>query len=672
MGEKIAQLGVFLYYAETMKKQNGWGFDVLDMDASVRPQDDFFRYAGGTWMKRNTIPKHESRWGSFLKLRSDVDTQLHALVKEVEQKRGVAKGSPEQMLRDFLRSGMDTKRRQALGLSPLAPYLALIDKIRRPEDIVPTIAKLEKRGASGIWGGMVDQDMKNSERYALYLAQDGLGMPDRDYYLKDDAESKRVREAYRTHLQKLIRMGGIAKDVQGAMETVLAIETKLARVSMTKEDTRDVDKTYFKYTLPKLAKLASQIDWATYFRTIGARVSDVIVMQPEFFKAVGGLLHSVPVEDWKLYLRTHLVNDFAAHLTPALEKENFAFYGTVMTGTTHMKPLWRRVLNTVNGSLGELLGRLYVERHFSPHAKRMMLEMVDDLFAAYEARIKRLDWMSPATKKKAIKKLHQVTHKIGYPDVWKSYKGLIIDPNDYFGNVVRAGVWHSKRELAKLRKSKVDRKEWFMYPQTVNAYCSFGLNDVVFPAAILQPPFFSSEADDAINYGSIGSVIGHEITHAFDDQGSKFDGVGNRKTWWTPADRAQFEKKTKKVVEQFDAYTVADGLHVNGRLTLGENVADLGGISIAYDAYQLKLARISRKDIDGFTPEQRFFLGASLFERELARPEFVKMQVTTDPHAPAETRVNGPLSNLPEFYAAFEVKKGDKLYRDPKSRAKMW
>lgn len=653
-------------------KKTGWGFDVRDMDTRVRPQDDFFQYAGGGWMKRNAIPKHESRWGAFLKLRSDVDLQLHALVTEIAQKRSVAKGSPEQMLRDFLRSGMDLKRRRAAGLAPLAPYLALIEKIKKSEDIVPTIAKLEKLGASGIWGSMVDQDMKDSERYVLYLGQGGLGMPDRDYYLEDDADSKRVRGAYRTHMEKIIKLGGFSRNARQDMETVVAIETALAKISMTKEDLRDIDKTYFKYSLAKLAKLVPGVDWPAYFRTIGASVSEVIVMQPEFFKAVGEMLRSVPVEDWKVYLRAHLVNDFAAYLTPALEKENFAFYGTVMTGVTHMKPLWRRILNAVNANLGELLGRLYVERHFSPHAKQMMLEMVDDLFAAYEARIKALDWMSLATKKKAIQKLHQITRKIGYPNVWKSYKGLVIDPGDYFGNIMRAGVWHAKRELAKLRKAKVDRKEWFMYPQTVNAYCSFGLNDVVFPAGILQSPFFSPDADDAINYGSIGSVIGHEITHAFDDQGSKFDGVGNRKTWWTTADRAQFEKKTKKVVGQFNEYTVADGLRVNGQLTLGENVADLGGISIAYDAYQMKLARTSRMNIDGFTPEQRFFLGAALFERELARPEFVKMQVTTDPHAPSFTRVNGPLSNLPEFYAAFGVKKGDKLYREPKDRTKVW
>ncbi len=576
------------------------------------------------------------------------------------------------MLRDFLRSGMDMKQRKALSLTPLETYFKHIDKIKKSEDIIPTIAKLEKLGMGGIWGLMVDQDMKDSERYVLYLGQAGLGMPDRDYYLKDDTESKRVRDAYLEHVEKIIRVGTFSSDPKGDTQKVLSIETKLAEISMTKEDLRDVDKTYFKYTLPKLSKLVPQVDWQGYFKSIGADVRDVIVMQPGFLKGVGGYLVSVSLEDWKTYLKMHVVNDFASFLTPELEKENFAFYGKVMTGTASMKPLWRRVLGVVNGSLGELLGQLYVARHFSPHAKAMMLEMTDDLFMAYEARIKSLDWMTPATKKKAIKKLRQMTRKIGYPDVWKDYRGISIDPSDYFGNALRCGIWNTKRELRKLTKKKVDRKEWFMYPQTVNAYCSFGLNDVVFPAGILQPPFFSPTADDAINYGSIGSVIGHEITHGFDDQGSKFDGVGNRKTWWTPKDRAQFEKKAKRLIEQFNEYKVADGLSVNGQLTLGENIADLGGISIAYDAYQLKLARTGRKDVDGFTPEQRFFLGASLFERELSRPEFEKMQVLTDPHSPSIFRVNGPLSNIPEFYEAFGVAKGDKLYREPKDRAKIW
>lgn len=653
-------------------KKTDWGFNTKDLDPKVRPQDDFFHYAGGGWLSRTEIPKNESRWGSFMILRHSVDTQLQALAKEIEKKDKVQKGSEAELIRDFLRSGMDTKRRNALGLKPLAQHFKLINSIRSTEDIVPTIAKLEKLGGSGIWGAMVDQDLKNSEKYALYLTQSGLGMSDRDYYLKDDAESKRVRDAYRAHLTNLLKLAKLSDDLEKDMETVYGIEKKLARLAMKKEDLRDVDKTYFKYSISKLTRHTPGIDWKGYFAALGAKCSDIIVMQPNFFKGVATLLRTVPVEDWKTYLRLHLVNSFAGALSESFVKENFAFYGTVMSGMTDMQPLWRRVLRTVSGGLGEAFGKLYVDRHFPPNAKKAMFEMVQDLFTAYETRIKKLEWMSPVTKKKALAKLNQFTAKIGYPDTWKSYRGLDIRQDDYVGNIIRVGEWHTKRELKKLTKKKVDRKEWLMYPQTVNAYYNPPMNDIVFPAGILQPPFFSPDVDDAINYGAIGSVIGHEITHGFDDQGSKFDGHGNRKTWWTEKDRTEFEKKTKVLVNQFNQYRVADGLSVNGQLTLGENIADLGGISIAYDAYQLKLARTGRKEIAGFTPEERFFLGASLFEREHSRPEFQKMQVLTDPHSPALFRVNGPLSNLPEFYEAFGVKRGDTLFRDSKNRAKIW
>ncbi len=394
-------------------------------------------------------------------------------------------------------------------------------------------------------------------------------------------------------------------------------------------------------------------------------------MQPDFFVAAGRMLGDYPFEAWRTYLRTHVIGDFASFLTPELEKENFAFYATALTGTKHMKPLWRRILRVVNGGLNEVFGELYVKEYFPAEAKKKVALIVADLFRAYEERIKHLDWMNPATKRKAVKKLHQMNRKLGYPDKWKSYTGLVIAADDYVGNILRVNEFEHKRAMRRLTKP-VDHAEWFMSPQTVNAYCSFGLNDVVFPAAILQHPFFDASADDAFNYGAIGSVIGHEITHGFDDQGCKFDGKGNRKTWWTAADSARFAAKAKRLVTEFNGYEVAPGMSVNGRLTLGENIADLGGISIAYDAYQLRLAETGRNDIDGFTPEQRFFLGYATTEREQERPEFRKTQVLTDPHSPSRFRVNGPLSNLPEFYAAFDVKKGDVLYRAPKDRAKIW
>jgi len=652
-------------------KKNSWGFDTKDIDTNVRPQDDFFHYASGGWMKHNPIPKAEARWGSFTMLRHTTDKQLQMLMKKLRATKRAPTGSAEQMARDFYRSGLSLRGRRAKGLSPLKGLTQRIESIKRPSDIASVIAHMERAGSGGVWGTYIDQDMKNSERYIITLCQGGLGMPDRDYYLKDDGESRRVRAAYERYLTRLLSLAGRSRRASQDAAVVLEIETALAKVSMPKEDMRDVDKTYHKKSLAQMAKLAPTVNWKEYFKILDAKPREIIVAQPEFFKAVERMLSTFPIEAWRTYLFTHLVSGFANFLTPELERENFAFYGTTLTGTRHMKPIERRSLRVVNGCLGELLGEIYVKEHFPPEAKHKVEGVVADLFRAYEARIKNLDWMSSATKKRAVQKLHQMTRKLGYPDKWKSYRELVLRPDDYAGNVMRACAYEHRRATRRLEKP-VDRKEWFMSPQTVNAYCSFGLNDIVFPAAILQHPFFHKGADDAFNYGAIGSVIGHEITHGFDDQGSKFDGKGNRKTWWTPSDRAHFKKKSKRLVKEFDGYEIEKGISVNGRLTLGENIADLGGISIAFDAYQLRLMETGRSDIDGFTPEQRFFLGYAMTEREQERPEYKKTMVMTDPHSPSRLRVNGPLSNLPEFYAAFKVKKGDKLYREPKDRAKIW
>jgi putative endopeptidase len=654
-----------------MMANKGWGFNTRDINANVRPQDDFFTYASGLWMRRNPIPKNEARWGSFTMLRHATELQLQALVKKIAALRKVSKGSPEQMIRDFYRSGMDTSRRSLLGTKPLEPLLKRIEQIKKPADIGAAIAHIEKTDGGILWGIGVDQDMKDSEKYVLYFGQGGLGMPDRDYYLKDEPEMKRVRVAYEKHLVRLLELAGRRKEAREEAALVLEMETAIAKISMKKEDLRDVDKTYHKMKRTELKKLVPSVEWDTYLRIVGANPKNVIVMQPEFFKGVEKLLTRYPIASWQVYLRTHLFNDWASALTPALEKESFNFYATVLAGTRQMKPVWRRVLRVVDGSLSELLGELYVKEYFPPDSKKKVERIVADLFRAYEARIQSLDWMSEATKKKAVQKLHQMNRKLGYPKKWKSYKGLVISPTDYVGNILRISTLEHKREMRRLSRP-VDHAEWFMSPQTVNAYCSFGMNDIVFPAAILQHPFFEITADDAFNYGAIGAVIGHEITHGFDDQGSKFDGKGNRKTWWTPKDNAAYKRKAKRLITEFNGYEVESGLHVNGELTLGENIADLGGISIAFDAYQMRLRETGRQNIDGLTPEQRFFLAYAGTEREQERPEYRKTMVMTDPHSPSRFRVNGPLSNLPEFYAAFGVKKGDKLYRNPKDRAKIW
>jgi putative endopeptidase len=654
-----------------MAKKN-WGFDTRDMDPKVRPQDDFYKYVNGGWLKRAKMPPHEARWGSFMMLRVDTEKKLRKLVRNLRGRYSA--GSPEQMIRDFYRSGMDERTRERLGAAPLRPWLERVEKLTGTEDLLKLFADLEKAGSDGLWGVMIDQDSKNSERYIAHLYQSGLGLPERDYYLKDDPESKRVRAAYEKHVEAILRLlGDSPLAARRARESVMRIERALAEASMSKEDVRDSEKTYHKRTLAALAKEAPGVDWRAYLALIGIRGErEVIAMMPEFLAAAARMLERVAVEDWQAYLRFHIANDSAGALSKRFVRENFEFYGKALAGQKKMKPLWRRALAATNGALGELLGRVYVEQHFTPAAKIRMSALVDDLFEAYAERIKALDWMSAPTKKKALKKLGMVSRKIGYPEKWKSYRGLKVSPADYFGNLLRSAEFEHRRQIKKLGKP-VDRSEWLMYPQTVNAYCNFNLNEIVFPAAILQPPFFALTFDDAINYGAIGSVIGHEISHAFDDQGSKFDGNGNMKSWWTPADRKRFERKAMALKRQFDTYKVAGGVPVNGQLTLGENIGDLGGVSIAYDAYQRALARTGKREvIEGFTPEQRFFLGFALFERELSTPEFQKMHALTDPHSPGQFRINGPASNLPEFYAAWGVKKGDTLYRAPRARAKIW
>ncbi len=654
-----------------MKKN--WGFDVRDMDASVRPQDDFYHYAAGGWLARNPIPESEARWGSFMALRYDTDRKLRTILAELESMKRVVRGTPEQLIRDFYRSGLDMKRRNALGTKPLDEFRARIRALKTPKDLLDTVAALHRIGVGVLWGAGVDQDSKDSTKYILHIFQDGLSLPDRDYYLKDDAESKRVREAYEPYVVRMLgRMGRSRGQARMDADIIVRIETELAKASMSKEDRRDADLVYHKKSRRELAALASAIDWNRYFTKISAgEPKSVIVMQTEFLKRASAMLHEISLDDWKVYLEWHLVNEYAGYLSVSFVRESFSFYGTVLSGTKVMKPLWRRTLNAVNATLGEPLGRIYVKKHFSKDAKRKMHALVEDLFVAYAARLKNLDWMTPATKKKALKKLAAMNRKIGYPDKWKSSAGLSIRPDEFAGNALRAEEFEHKKEMRKLQKP-IDRGEWFMYPQTVNAYFAPNLNDIVFPAAILQPPFFNLTADDAVNYAAIGSVIGHEITHGFDDQGSKYDEKGNLKSWWTLADRAKFDKKAQIIVAQYSQYRVADGVPVNGQLTLGENIADLGGIAIAFDAYQLRLQKTGRQDIGGLTPEQRFFLSLTLFERESARPEFAKMQVLTDPHSPAKFRINGPVSNVPAFYEAFKVKKGDALYREPTVRTTVW
>ncbi len=638
-----------------------WGFDTKNIDKKVRPQDDFYHYANGGWLKKTTIPPEESRWGSFTILRYRTERQLKKIVTATKHP----------LVSGVYRSAIDMKTRNKLDMGPLAPLRLLVRDIKTKEELLKVIARLHVLGVSGGWGAFVDQDSKDSSRYALHLWQGGLGLPERDYYLLDKPEQKRVRVAYVAHIKKLSTLAGASSaEAKKIAKVVLAIETKLAKASMKKEDARDSEKVYHKLTLAQLQKLSPNIDWAAYFaKTHAPKLKTLIVGQPEFFKAISKMLKIIPLEEWKKYLEWHVLADCAGLLSWRFVCEQFNWI-KILTGQKKISPLWRRALGAT-GSVGEALGALYVKEYFPATSRRAIDALVSDLFKVYESRIKKLDWMSAATKRKAVVKLHAMTRKIGYPKKWERYKGLVVKPSDYFGNMLRAGEWHHRKQMRKLRK-QIDRGEWHMTPQTVNAYFSPSLNEIVFPAAILQWPFFDARADEAVNYAGIGSVIGHEMTHGFDDQGSKFDAKGNMRSWWTAADRKRFTQKGKQFVSQANAVEVETGVHINGQLTLGENIADMGGLVIAYEAYQRHLKKTGEKVIAGLSPEERFFFGFAQMEQEKAWPEVRKLAALTDPHADHVWRINGPLSNFEPFYKALNIKKGDILYRPPASRAQIW
>lgn len=650
--------------------KGSWGFNTKTIDKGVRPQDDFYRYANGAWLKKTSVPPDESRWGSFLTLRYNTEHQLKALVEGLKGRR--THGSDIQLVADAFASAIDVKRRNKLGIEPITPLRRDIYAIETLEDMLKLVSNFHARGLPSLWGAFVDQDSKQSTRYILHLWQGGLSLPDRDYYLLDKPEQERVRKEFLKHIERILKLAKFnPRQIAHTQNVVMRIETALAKASMKKEDIREPEKIYHKMSAGKLTKIAPAIPWQYYFKVTGVKQKECIVAQPQFFKALSKMLTRLPLEDWKTYMEWHVINGAASALSEPFIKANFEFYGKALTGQKKLKAPWRRALGSTTGMVGESLGKLYVKAHFPESSKKKMDALVRDLFAVYEERIKGLDWMGPATKKKAIAKLHTMRRKIGYPTKWKGYKGLEIRANDFFGNLLRSSEFEHKREMKKLH-GPLDRSEWFMYPQTVNAYFASNLNEIVFPAAILQWPFFDPNADMAVNYAGIGSVIGHEITHGFDDKGSKFDKDGNLKNWWSAADRRRFEKKANVLVRQANGQEVESGVFINGELTLGENIADLGGLVIAYLAYQKYLATHGRKTIAGLSPEERFFLGFAQIEREVARPEFKKLAALTDPHAEASWRINCPVSNFEPFYRIFALKKGDTLYRDKKDRAEIW
>ena len=647
--------------------------DRKNMDLSVKPGDDFFEYANGGWMKNNPIPDEYSRYGAFEALAEKNWNDVREILKEAAH-GSFETGSIKQKIGDFYAAGMDTAKIEAAGLTPLQPYFEKIDAIRDLDDVQAVIAWFHTMDITPLFGLGAGSDDKNSEHVIAQLYQGGLGLPDRDYYVNQDGRSQEIREAYIEHLVAMFKlMGDENEAAQDAADAVMKMETRLAEASMTRLERRDPHKTYNKTTLAALAGGARYFDWPGYFAAVGkAQPGEINVNQPGFFNEIDQMMADVSLSDWKTYLRWHLIDQTASYLPSAFDKQNFKFYGAFLSGRKAQQERWKRVLRTTSAMLPEALGQEYVARFFPPEAKERMLELVGNLHEALGERIKNLDWMSEQTKKYALEKLAVMNVKIGYPDKWIDYSPLSITRDSYIGNVLAAREFEFKRTLNKMDKP-VDRGEWHMSPQTVNAYYNPSLNEIVFPAAILQFPFFNIKADDAVNYGAIGVVIGHEMTHGFDDKGRLFDKDGNLNEWWTDEDAENFKARSRRLVEQFNSFTFFDTLHVNGELTLGENIADLGGLNVAYDAMQKSFAKNGRQeDIDGFTPEQRFFLSYAQVWRQNIRDEELMRRLKEDVHSPGNFRVNGPLADLPLFYAAFNVQPGDAMYVSEEKRAVIW
>lgn len=663
----------FLVAGCSKKPQPVPPLDPKNMDLTVSPGTDFYQYANGNWIKSHPIPDEYSRYGAFEQLIEQNYKELKSLLKEAAKNKA-QQGSIEQKIGDFYATGMDTTKIEKDGVSPLKSEFQRITAIKSKKNIQNEIAHLQLVGPSPLFDVGSGQDEKNTETVIAQLYQGGIGLPDRDYYISDDNRSKEIRKEYVKHIAKMFRLLGDDADKAGAeSKTVMNIETQLAKASMTRLERRDPHKTYNKMSLKNLQRLSHNIDWADYFKNIGLEnVGDINVGQPHFFKEISKMIKTVGVDDWKTYLRWNLINRSANYLSTDFVKEDFAFYGAFLSGQKVMKPRWKRVLSATNGALGEAVGQLYVKKYFPPEAKKRMLNLVMNLKSVLRSRIQKLDWMSESTKKQALKKLDAMNVKIGYPDKWIDYSKLEIKRDSYIANLVRANQFNFHREMNKIGKP-VDRTEWHMNPQTVNAYYNPTMNEIVFPAAILQPPFFNNAADDAVNYGAIGVVIGHEMTHGFDDQGRNFDTKGNLRDWWTKEDEKRFNARAQVLAKQFNNYVVLDSLHVNGELTLGENIADLGGLNISYQALEKSLKGKPRPEkIDGFTPEQRFFLAFAQVWRQNIRPKAQMRRLKEDVHSPGRFRTDGPVSNMPEFYKAFDVKPGDPLYRPKNERAIIW
>ncbi len=640
---------------------------------SVKPGDDFYNYANGGWIKTNVIPAKQSAWGGFYVLAQDNTDRLIALVDEISKAKGAPAGSLKQRVGDLYASGMDSLTIEKLGYTPIKPALARVAKITDVKGVLNEIAYARTHGEGGaLFSFGVARDSKNPDNYMIDIDQGGTTLPDRDYYLKDDARTKTIRDAYKKYIVSLFTLTGTPQATASAnADIVLAMETQLAKAQMSRVDRRDPNLTYHKVKVSDFSKTTPNLNWAQLNTMMKAAPQDsMLVDDPNFFKTADEMLASIPVAQWKVFLTWNILKNNTGTLSKPFVDARFAF-NKVLTGQMVQAPRNERMASLVDGSIGELLGQLYVEKYFTPAAKARMLALVNNLKVTLGERIQALDWMGADTKAKALKKLNSFTVKIGYPDKWENYDGLVINRNDYAGNIKRISEWRYNFNITRLGKP-VDKGRWSMTPPTVNAYYNPQNNEIVFPAGILQFPFFAEGADDAINYGGIGAVIGHEMTHGFDDKGRLYDADGTLRDWWTKDDNDKFTGRANKVVGQYNALTVLDTLHVNGRLTLGENIADLGGVNVAYQAFKKTKQGQSTEKIDGLTPDQRFFLSYAQIWRSIMRDETTAQRILTDTHSPNKHRVNAPITNIDAWYTAFDVKPGDKMYKAPEDRIRVW
>jgi predicted metalloendopeptidase len=647
------------------------GLDLSGFDRRVRPQDDLYRFAGGGWLEKTAIPEDRANYGTFTQLEDDSLAALRTLVEEAAATPGRSYGSDTQRVGDFYASFMDADRVAVLGAAPLAVEVAQILAIRSTRDVFAYMGRAQRLGVPHPLSMYVTQDARDSQAYIASVYQSGLTMPDRQYYLATDARNVELRRALETYIARLLALAG-ETSAEAAAHRVMALEGRLANHHWTKEQNRDPVKTYNRVTLADAPRMTPGFDWFAFLEGAGApSVAALDVNQPTYVRELARIVRGTQVADWRLYFKFRLLDAYAPYLAPQFEQASFEFNERALRGTPAQQPRWRRGVQLLDDSIGELLGRMYVERHFTPAARERMLALVGNLVRAFDDSIDSLEWMSPATRAEARRKLANISVKIGYPGRWRNYDRLQVIAGDLVGNVRRAREFEFQRDLDKLGKP-IDRDEWLINPQAVNAYYSPPMNEIVFPAAILQPPFFDPAADDAVNYGGIGGVIGHEISHGFDDQGRQYDGAGNLRDWWTFEDSARFRERAGRLVAQFGDFRVLDARALNGQLTLGENIGDLSGLAVAFKAYRMSLGGAEAPVIDGFTGPQRFFLGWAQIWRRKYRDEELRMRLLTDPHSPSEFRVNGIVANMPEFAAAFGLAAGDRLYRAPEDRVKIW